>query len=75
MSCPIPRNLYNAVPRVCVYRNIYDKNNNLGNLTINGLKLAYKLPKTKYIWTYSKKLIGITFKMTDNISYILKNID
>ena len=28
MSCPIPQNLYNAVPRLCVYRNIYDKNNN-----------------------------------------------
>ena len=29
MSCPIPQNLYNAVPRLCVYRNIYDKNNKL----------------------------------------------
>ena len=51
------------------------KNEYLGNLTINGLKLSYKLPKTKYIWNYNKELIGITFKMTNNISYILKNID
>ena len=51
------------------------KNKNLGNLIINGLKLSYKLPKTKYIWNYNKELIGITFKMTNNISYILKNID
>ena len=29
MPCPMPQNLYNAVPRLCVYRNIYDKNNKL----------------------------------------------
>ena len=29
MPCPMPQNLYNAVPRLCVYRNIYDKCNNL----------------------------------------------
>ena len=28
MPCPMPQNLYNAVPRLWVYRNIYDKNNN-----------------------------------------------
>ena len=28
MPCQLPKNLYNAVPRLCVYRNIYDKNNN-----------------------------------------------
>tara|TARA_B000000441_G_C21529580_1_gene225239 strand:+ start:327 stop:569 length:243 start_codon:yes stop_codon:yes gene_type:complete len=29
MPCPMPQNLYNAVPRLCVYSNIYDKNNKL----------------------------------------------
>ena len=29
MPCQLPKNLYNAVPRLCVYRNIYDKHNNM----------------------------------------------
>ena len=53
----------------------FHKNENLGNLTINGLKLRYKIPNTKYIWNFNKELIGLTFKITNNISYILKNID
>ncbi len=28
MPCQLPKNLYNVVPRLCVYRNIYDKHNN-----------------------------------------------
>ena len=29
MPCQLPKNLDNAVPRLCVYRNIYDKHNNM----------------------------------------------
>ncbi len=28
MSCQLPKNLYNALPRICIYRNVYDKHNN-----------------------------------------------
>ena len=27
MPCPTPKNLYNTIPKICIYRNIYDKNN------------------------------------------------
>ena len=27
MPCQLPKNLYNVVPRICVYRNVYDRHN------------------------------------------------
>ena len=62
MPCPMPQNLYNAVPRLCVYRNIYDKNKSQ-----NKVKKEIEENKTNIYNNYLREL-------RDNLSYTEKHI-